>query len=247
MNGTSTPYRIGTSGWTYDHWRGLFYPENLPKTRWFAHYAQTFDTVEINATFYRTFGESTYRKWREQAPEGFTYVLKAPKPITHYKFLQDVEADIRAFWESAALLSGKLGMILLQLAPSTPYDPERLRAALRAFPDPARVAVEFRSERWLTDETRALLEESGACFCDADAPRAPLRGWLTGRTAYLRLHGRSRWYAHCYTDAELDEIAALARRHVEQGAERVYIFFNNDFEGYAPENAHALIQRLAPR
>ncbi len=247
MNEASSPYRIGTSGWTYDHWRGLFYPETLPKTRWFTHYAQIFCTVEINATFYRTFGESTYRKWREQAPPGFTYVLKAPKPITHYKMLDNVTAEIRAFWESAALLGEKLGMILLQLAPSTPYDLERLRTALLAFPDPTRVAVEFRHERWLTAETRDLLNALGATFCDADAPRAPLRGWMTGRHAYLRLHGRSRWYAHCYTEAELDEIAALARRHVEQGAQWVYIFFNNDFEGYAPENARALLQRLTQR
>lgn len=231
---------IGTSGWNYPHWEGLFYPEDWPKRRWLEYYATRFRTVEVNATFYRTFRDETYRAWRERAPEGFRYVLKAPRYITHRLYLVEAEEPIRRFRDQASLLGDRLGLVLLQLAPSTPYEPERLRRALLAFGEPCRVAVEFRHSRWLTDETRELLREVGAAFCTADSPRSRLCDWVTSAVAYIRLHGRKRWYAHNYTDEELAEIAALARRMAAQGAEEVYIFFNNDYEGYAPQNALTL-------
>ncbi len=233
-------FLVGTSGWTYDHWKGNFYPAGLPKSRWFDHYAAIFPTVEVNATFYRTFKDSTYQKWYDKAPQGFSYVLKAPRPITHYRHLENVEEEIRAFWRSASLLDDKFGLILLQVAPDTPFDLERLKKALRAFADPSRVAVEFRHDQWYNDEVRSLLSELGAVFCDADSPRSHLRGWVTSKTAYIRLHGRRRWYSYDYSAAELDEIAQRARDMVHEGAAQVYIFFNNDFEGYAPVNAQAL-------
>ncbi|WP_299025264.1 DUF72 domain-containing protein [uncultured Thermanaerothrix sp.] len=238
-------FYIGTSGWTYPHWQGRFYPPGLPASRRFAFYAQHFNAVEINATFYRTFKEPTYRKWAAQAPEGFRYVLKAPKTITHRKYLEDAEEDIRAFRTSAEFLEDKLGVILLQLAPSTPYDPSRLRRALLAFGDPSRIVVEFRHPRWLTEETRALLADLGAVFCEADSPKSRPLGWVTARTAYFRLHGRSHWYYHNYTQEELHEIADWIRRATRQGAQTVYVFFNNDFEAFAPFNALALQKILS--
>ncbi len=233
-------YYIGTSGWTYPHWQSRFYPPDLPASRRFAYYAQHFNTVEINATFYRTFKDQTYQKWAEQAPPGFRYVLKAPKTITHRKYLVEVEADIRAFWASANLLGEKLGLILLQLAPSTPYDLSRLRTALLAFEDPSRVAVEFRHPRWLTEETRVLLTELGVTFCEADSPKSRPLGWVTASSAYFRLHGRSHWYYHNYTHDELNEIARWVQQAVHQGVNTVYVFFNNDFEAFAPCNALTL-------
>lgn len=184
MSGTAAHNRllIGTSGWSYPHWAGAFYPRDWPKTRWFAYYCSRFDTVEVNATFYRRFPEQTYRNWRAKAPPGFRYVLKAPKRITHRRRLLDVDDEIRAFAHSAALLGEKLGLILLQLPPSLPVEPDRLRHALRCFDDPGRVAVEFRDPAWLTPETFALLRELGAVFCSADSPRTPLLGQVTGKT-----------------------------------------------------------------
>jgi uncharacterized protein YecE (DUF72 family) len=135
---------IGTSGWTYEHWKGDFYPETLPKKRWFDHYASQFSAVEVNATFYRAFSDTIYKNWRKRAPQGFGYVLKAPKLITHQKFLVGVEDDIKTFCESCALLGEKFESILLQVAPNMPYDLERLQTALLAFPDPHCLAVEFR-------------------------------------------------------------------------------------------------------
>lgn len=239
-------YFVGTSGWTYDHWKGNFYPQALPKSRWFEHYAGLFSTVEINATFYRTFKDQTYQNWYQKAPPGFCYVLKVPRPITHYKYLEDVNGEIHAFWRSVSLLEDKFGLVLLQVAPGTPYDPDRLQKALRAFPDPRRVAVEFRNDQWFNDEIRGLLKSQGSVFCDADSPRSHLRGWVTSDSAYIRLHGRSHWYSYNYSEDELAEIAERAKKMVEVGASRVFIFFNNDFEGYAPVNAQALKKVLSP-
>lgn len=238
-------YYIGTSGWVYPHWKGLFYPSELPQSRWFEYYTTQFSSVEINATFYRTFKEQTYLKWRDKAPEGFRYVLKAPRLITHRKYLEEVEDDIARFWASASLLGERLGLILLQIAPGTPYDLERLRRALGAFPEPDKVAVEFRRKEWFSEEILSLLRDLGVTFCHADSPRTQLRNWLTSDIGYLRLHGRKRWYAYRYSEEELRQIANLAQEMVAEGAHTVYIFFNNDFEGYAPQNALTLKSLLS--
>ncbi len=245
MNAQSAQFYVGTSGWIYEHWKGLFYPADLPKSRWFEYYTSQFTTVEINATFYRTFKEQTYLNWRQKAPPGFRYVLKAPRAITHRKYLEAVEDEIARFWKSARLLEDSLGLILLQIAPGTPCDPERLRKALLAFEEPARVAVEFRRKEWFNDEIYALLCELGAVFCNADSPKTSLNDWLTSPTAYIRLHGRKRWYSYNYSDEELSQIADLAREMVRRGDQTVYIFFNNDFEGLAPRNALTLIRMLS--
>jgi len=235
---------VGTSGWTYDHWKGLFYPENLPKKRWFDYYASQFSAVEVNATFYRTFKDQTFHNWRERAPQGFGYVLKAPQLITHRKYLLDVDDNIHAFYQSCSLLQRKFEMILLQVAPNMPYDLKRLEKALSSFPDPARVAVEYRRPEWLNQDTMQLLREVGATICNVDSPQQQLSDYLTSDKAYLRLHGRKHWYSYNYPIDELREIAQLAQRLVQRGANRVYIFFNNDFEAYAPANALTLLELL---
>jgi len=234
---------IGTSGWTYGHWKGIFYPAELAKSRWFDYYASRFNAVEINATFYRAFQEQTYQKWKERAPHGFGYVLKAPKVITHQELLKDAEAEIQSFYRSAQLLEETFEMILLQVAPNQPYDLGLLQCALQAFPDPSRIAVEFRHERWFNREVEGLLASLGAVYCNVDSPRQQLTEVLTSDRAYLRLHGRRHWYADDYTAEELHQVAELTRRLVSRGARRVYIFFNNDFGGYAPANALTL-QRI---
>lgn len=236
-------YFIGTSGWTYDHWKGCFYPDNLPKKRWLEYYATQFLCVEINATFYRFFKDQTYINWKQRAPQDFGYVLKAPRLVTHRKYLLDAEENIQAFYQSCSLLDEKFEMILLQVAPNMPYDLERLRNALVAFPDPGKVAVEFRRSEWLNPHTIDMLGSVGATICNVDSPKQKLTDYLTSERTYLRLHGRKRWYSYNYSQDELKEIAKLARYLTRKGAKRVYIFFNNDFEGYAPANA-LLLRRL---
>jgi uncharacterized protein YecE (DUF72 family) len=244
MKNNESRFLVGTSGWSYPHWRGAFYPEDWPKSRWFEYYVQKFATVEVNATFYRFFKDHTYHNWRDRAPEQFKYVLKTPRLISHRKYLKNAEDQIEVFWRSANLLKDKLGLILLQLAPDMPYDPNRLKQALVAFKVPGKIAVEFRHKKWLTKETRDLLKEVGAVFCTADSPKTRLIDWVTSEGSYIRLHGRKRWYSYDYSEQELAEIAELAKRMADQGAKKVYIFFNNDFEGYAPKNAAALLEML---
>ena len=237
-------FLVGTSGWTYDHWKGRFYPTGLARSRWFDYYVSLFPTVEINATFYRHFKDQTYLNWYDRVPAGFKFVLKAPKIITHQKNLVDAEEDIRQFWNSASLLGDKLGLVLLQIAPDMPYDPSRLRRAIQAFGNPHQVAVEFRREDWYNDEIRGLLLEMGAVFCDAESPRFHFTGWVTSSSGYMRLHGRQQWYSYNYSDEELRETASKARQMAANGAKRVYIFFNNDDEGFAPANALSLTKLL---
>ena len=236
------PFLIGTSGWTYDNWKGVFYPDGLAKNHWLDHYAMVFPTVEVNATFYRPFADKTYENWRERVPVDFKYVLKVPRTITHEKYLKDVVMEIHTFWHSATLLGDKLGLVLLQVAPQTKYDPALLRSALQTFDDrgASHVAVEFRQRQWLNDEIRALLAEFGAVFVSVDSPDQRLLDWVTSETAYLRLHGRRRWYEYDYSSEELEDIAKTARRMADQGARTIYIFFNNDYHANAPRNALAL-------
>jgi len=144
----------------------------------------------------------------------------------------------------ASLLEDRLGLILLQPAPSTPYDPDRLKKALLAFGDPRKIAIEFRHNRWLTEGTRELLQEVGSVFCTADSPKTELVDWVTSDIAYTRLHGRKQWYSYNYSAQELHEIADLTKRMTRLGAKRIYIFFNNDFEGHAPKNALTLLEML---
>ena len=237
-------FYVGTSGWVYKHWKGTFYPKNLANSRWFDYYKDHFRSVEVNATFYRSFPDSTYIKWREQVDDEFRYVLKVPRLITHYKRLEDCEEDIRSFWRSASLLEDRLGMVLLQLSPNVPCDLERVKDALKAFGDPGRVAVEFRAECWQETPVRPLLEELGAAYVNVDSPYEHPAGWVTGPRAYIRLHGRGGMYTSDYNLEALDETAAMARQLADQGAKEIYIFFNNDVGGHAPKNALALQEML---
>ena len=237
-------YHIGTSGWTYDDWKGRFYPEGLARSRWFEYYASQFSTVEVNATFYRAFKDDTYLGWKNKAPKDFRYVLKAPRTITHQKLLVDVEEDIQNFIRSGRLLNDLLGLILLQLAPDTPYDLNLFKKALLAFPDPSIVAVEFRDPEWISTETETLLRDLGVTFCNADSPAQKLTQVLTSKRAYLRMHGRRKWYSDFYNDDELAEIADIARDLARRGASEVYVFFNNDYFANACANAKSLMKIL---
>ncbi|MCX8063513.1 MAG: DUF72 domain-containing protein [Anaerolineales bacterium] len=241
---TGSCFWVGTSGWNYPDWRGSFYPPNLPQRRWLEYYATQFNALEINATFYRKFNEQTYRNWFARTSDGFRFVLKAPRTITHVKHLLDVDEEICEFDRSTHLLAEKLGLILLQIAPDTPYDLERLRNALQAFSVPSQIAVEFRHKSWLTEDAYQLLQDFGAVLVNPESPGNLLSDRLVSDIGYLRLHGRRRWYADDYTPEELDGIAEMAKRMVARGAKEVYIFFNNTASGYAARNALALQAKI---
>ncbi len=231
---------IGTSGWSYGNWDQKFYPSEIPKTKWFNFYTENFHTVEMNATFYRGFKEKTFKKWYEEAPDGFQYVFKANRIITHRKYLKNVSESVKRFCDSVNLVKEKLGLILLQLHPNTSFDLKLLEDALESFDDPSMVAVEFRNEQWFHEDTYQLLRKTGSIFCNIDSPKFKIHDVVTAKKAYFRFHGKKEWYKHHYTDKELHEIALTMDNIAEKGVSEMYAFFNNDVDANAPVNARRL-------
>ncbi len=144
--------RIGTSGFHYKHWKGVFYPENLSSKQWFAYYSSRFDTVELNNTFYRLPPESYFDAWRASAPKGFCFAVKFSRYGSHVMKLKNAEDTIRRFTERAERLADHLAPILVQLPPKWDVNVERLRDFLAAAPRRHRWTVEFRDPRWLINE-----------------------------------------------------------------------------------------------
>jgi uncharacterized protein YecE (DUF72 family) len=233
MSGHLGALRIGTSGWHYDHWRSVFYPEELPKTEWFSHYARQFDSVEINNTFYRLPEATTFDAWRSQAPRGFCYALKFSRYGSHIVRLKKPKDTIGKFLKRAARLGEFLGPILVQLPPNWKADPERLAAFLEAAPKNYRWTLELRDRRWLCEEVFAILKEHGCALCIHDMiddhPRLVTAGWV-----YLRFHGEH--YGGCYSHQFLTARAAEIQDYLSKGLD-VFAYFNNDAEGYAVQNA----------
>jgi len=238
------PVHIGCSGWSYTDWRGRLYPEKLPQSRWLSHYAQRFDTVEVNNTFYRLPTKPAVQGWVEQTPDEFTFAIKASRYLTHVKRLKELRPYLKRFYEPLAPLieSGKLGAVLWQLPGNFKRDDERLAATLSALPD-GRHAFEFRHESWFTVDVYSVLGDHDAALVVGDHPKWPfqVRERTTGWT-YVRLHYGRRGRKGNYSDAELQTWArrlAQWRRSTEVNA-----YFNNDWSGYAPENALGLKQSL---
>lgn len=244
MKKKNNSFIIGTSGWNYKEWKGEFYPEGLPQKSWLSFYQKTFKIVEINATFYRLFADSVFEKWRLQAKKDFKYIIKVPRIITHRKYLLNCKRMIKKFCRSVSLLDNKLALVLLQLPPNMPYDVKRLKNAILCFDHPKKVVVEFRNEKWYTDEVREMLQEIGCVFCAADSPKTRLCSWVTSKTAYIRLHGRKKWFDYKYSKNELREIADFAQEIKKKGAKKIYILFNNDYYAYAIKNATDLNKML---
>jgi uncharacterized protein YecE (DUF72 family) len=233
VGSTRGELRIGTSGYQYRHWSGDFYPRGLPQRRWFEHYAQRFDTVEINNTFYRLPKPETFDRWRENAPPGFRFALKYSRYGTHLKHLADPEQALERFLEGAQRLRRRLGPILVQLPPRWKADPGRLDAFLRVAPRRHRWAVELRDESWLREETYDVLRRHGAALVIHDLlDRHPVE--LTSDWTYLRFHGRD--YGGSYSPQALSGQARRIRGWLRGGRD-VYAYFNNDEGGHAPRNA----------
>jgi uncharacterized protein YecE (DUF72 family) len=235
----NAPVRIGCSGWMYKHWRGLFYPEGLPVKRWFEYYADEFDTVEINNSFYRLPKPETFEAWREQAPAGFCYAMKANRYLTQAKKLKDCEEPIERMMASFKALKPALGPILYQLPPRFRINLERLESFLKLTPKDVTNVFEFREPSWYTDETFALLERHGASFCAHDMPGSKSPNITIGPVAYLRFHGGEGKYWGRYSDECLrdwaDWIVAQARED-----RPVWAYFNNDMEAHAIHDAQTL-------
>jgi uncharacterized protein YecE (DUF72 family) len=234
-------YKIGTSGWNYTSWKINFYPKDCPQSQWLEYYSQYFDTVELNATFYRFFKADIYQRWYNRTPEGFKYVVKVPGYITHRKQLLDATNQIQTFCKNVKVLKEKLALILLQLSPRTPYDLDRLEEKLIDFGNETkRLVIEFRNEKWLTDDTVKLLKKYHAIFCNVDSPTFQHQAIMTSKIAYLRLHGRKKMYQYFYSEKELEDIAQQVQLLKKNGAKQIYCFFNNDVNANSVNNAFML-------
>jgi uncharacterized protein YecE (DUF72 family) len=233
------PLRIGTSGWQYRHWRDRLYPRGLPTDRWFDRYAECFDTVELNVTFYRQPRPEVFEGWARRAPEGFLFAVKASRFLTHILRLRDPADSVRRLMDGASRLGDHLGPILVQLPPDMPAEPGRLAETLAAFPPGVRVTVEPRHASWFTDEVKALLRESGAALCWADrrGPRTPVDpGWATAPWGYVRFHGGSASPPGCYGEVSLARWLERIRAAWPADAD-VFLYWNNDHRGCAPRDA----------
>jgi len=241
-----TEYYIGTSGWHYEHWRELFYPENLAKPKWLEFYAQHFNTVELNNSFYRLPSEKAFINWRESSSRGFVFGVKVSRFITHIKRLKNVEESMQNFLARTDSLQDKLGPLLYQLPPTMKRNDETLEAFLSILPRQYHHVFEFRHESWIDDGIFKILKKYNAGLCVFDMPDFTCTVLATADFAYVRFHGSTGLYWSRYSDEELSD---WAKKIAELGKNlrAVYIYFNNDAGAYAIRNAKTLEMFLAER
>jgi uncharacterized protein YecE (DUF72 family) len=236
--------RIGCSGWNYRHWRELFYPKGLPARRWFEFYAEHFDTVEINNSFYRLPKAEIFAKWRDQAPPGFCYAVKANRFLTQAKKLKDCEEPLARMMTPFRALGDRLGPILYQLPPRFRINLERLETFLELLPRDVVNVFEFRDRSWLVPETYQLLDRYGAAFCVHDMPGSATDRLATGPIIYVRFHGGEGKYWGRYSDEGLlswsDWIVEQAR-----AGRPAWCYFNNDIDAHAIHDAQTLKAMVA--
>lgn len=234
------PIYIGTSGWHYPHWRGAFYPDKLPMREWLSYYAQRFETVEINNSFYHLPTAETLHLWADDVPTGFRFAAKASRYLTHMKKLKDPQPALDTFLSRMEALGGKLGPILLQLPPHWRCDLQRLESFLAILPGRSgahRFAFELRDPSWQTPPVLELLTRYRAANCIFDLAGVPSVAALTTDFAYVRLHGPTGPYRGSYTHQALASWAERLRAWRAQLTAGIYVYFDNDEAGYAARNA----------
>jgi uncharacterized protein YecE (DUF72 family) len=238
--------RIGCSGWMYDSWRGGLYPEREPKRRWLELYAEQFDTVEVNSTFYRLARRSGVEGWVASTPASFTFAVKASRYLTHIKRLTALEEGIRRFYDplEPLLEAGRLGPVLWQLPENFHRDDARLAEWIEALP-PGQHTIEFRHQSWFVPEVLRALRAAGIALTIGDHPKRPFQSLeATAGWRFVRFHYGHRGRRGNYSATELsgwaERIAGWRR------TETVWVYFNNDWEGFAPANALALRRMLSP-
>ncbi len=240
---------IGTSGWHYNDWIGTFYPKNVTGYNELKYHSKHFNTVENNSSFYRISKESTYQTWDRMTPEGYKFSVKVNKSITHearLELTEDVKIKLNYILESTQILQNKLGAIVIQLPASFRYDLPRLQKFLKYFRQRIDIqeyqfdiAIEFRNKYWFVDETYAVLKKYNVALVAGQSSRYPLARVVTADIAYIRMHGPDKLFASKYTSEQLAEWADYIKQ-ISGHIKRIYVYFNNDFYGYAIENAKEL-------
>jgi uncharacterized protein YecE (DUF72 family) len=232
---------VGTSGWSYDHWAGVLYPPGLPAADRLAIYAQSFQTVELNSSFYRWPPPSTFRSWRRRLPDGFRLSVKAPRGLTHAKRLYAPESWIERIAAGWHELGDARAVLLVQLRPDQARDDARLAYFLGRLPRWIHTAVELRHPSWVAEDVFAMLEHHGTAYCVMSGANLPCVLRSTARAVYVRLHGPDpdHLYGGSYSDADLGWWAERIREWERSGRD-VLVYFNNDGDGNAVRNARTL-------
>lgn len=264
---------IGTSGWVYPHWENIFYPEDLASKDKLKYFSQHFKTAEVNYSFYRLPKPSTYQNWYSQTPGDFLFALKASRFITHIKRLKDVKEPWKIFIKNALELKEKLGPVLFQFPPnfkSSDENIKKLEDFLKIINKPLasqvtpkkdgrlfresvscnsnhnsklRYAFEFRHKSWCQEKIYKLLKKYNAAWVIADSPSYPKVEALTADFVYVRMHGSKVLFSSKYTKKELKDLAEKIKKWLRQNKD-VFVYFNNDAQGYALENAKTLKELL---
>ena len=235
---------IGTSGWTYPHWQGIFYPENLAKRCWLEFYTEHFDTVEINSSFYHLPRKTTFENWHKRTPKNFLFSVKVSRFISHRKYLKDCKEPWLAFYKRAQLLKEKVGPFLIQLPPNWKKDFDRLEdfaKILKEISSKERFAFEFRHQSWFDKDIYQLLQNYNMALVLADTPSYPYEEEITAGFVYLRLHGSEKLYASKYSTKQLKNWAKKIKNWRRQRKD-IYCYLDNDFQGFAIENAKELLE-----
>ena len=231
----SVKLHIGCSGLQYDHWKGLFYPDDIAKKYWFAHYKNYFNTVEINASFYHLPKKLTFEKWKNEVEDNFIFTVKGSRFVTHMKKLNDPEESVQKFYDHAVFLGDKIGSVLWQLPPQLHADEDKLTTFCKALDKNFKNVIEFRHGSWFDDKYYAILKKYNVGCCIISANGIPEVFIETSKVAYVRFHGLEyKWYRYNYSDKELENYASKINT---LKAKEIFVYFNNDFEAHAVNNA----------
>lgn len=234
---------IGTSGWSYEHWKNIFYPSKLKSTEWLKFFSQHFKTVEINNSFYRLPPRETFLKWYTASPNNFIFAVKVSRFITHIKRLRECQEPMQKFLDHSSALKEKEGPLLFQFPPSFKIDLARLENFLSILPSGKEYVFEFRHQTWFDKKIYDILEKNKIALCLADSPSFPCEFRITAPFTFVRMHGGKILYGSNYSEEELNQWAQRIKKFLREGI-KVYVYFNNDAYGYAIFNALKLRQLL---
>lgn len=236
---------IGTSGWSYKHWKDAFYPHKLPSTKWLPYYADIFSTTEINASFYRLPSEESVLKWAAQVPDNFLFCPKMSRYLTHMKKLREPDEPLERFFSVFHHLKKKLGPVLIQLPPRLAfhYDiAEHFYNLLKKKYKPYEFVMEVRHDTWLQEESLTLMTKYGIGLVISESgDMFPYSEMITAKNIYVRFHGPAELYASSYSDKALESFAEKFKKWVKDGHE-VWAYFNNDIGAHAVGDAQRLIE-----
>jgi uncharacterized protein YecE (DUF72 family) len=236
---------IGTSGYSYNHWKNIFYPEELKPSQYLLHYSNYFDSLELNVTFYRLLQEKTFENWFQKTPKDFKFVVKGWRIITHIKRLKNCKNEIKSFFKNISALKEKLICILCQLPSNFACDVNVLKEFLDLCCEQGKWyhSFEFRNKTWMNDDVYITMKQKNANICFADSPAYPVFSDISSSFVYFRFHGSQSLYGSKYSLEQLKNYAEKIKEFIKN-CDFAFAFFNNDFNGYAVENALELKKLL---